>query len=100
LGELFCPRKYISIAGIMLQCVEISMRGGRMYKCRLRVIFAEREIKQTDFSKLVGIATNTLSGIVNGRMPTFEVALRIGEALNLPVEQIWVKEKENDETVE
>lgn len=62
-----------------------------MYKCRLKVIFAEREIKQTEFSKKVGIANNTLSGIVNGRMPTFEVALRIAEELGLPVEQIWVK---------
>lgn len=62
-----------------------------MYKCRLKVIFAEQEIKQTDFSKMVGIANNTLSQIVNGRIPTFEVALRIGEALKLPVEEIWVK---------
>lgn len=64
-----------------------------MYKCRLRVIFAEREIKQSQFAKTVGIAAATLSQIVNGRMPTFEVALRIGEALGLPVEQIWVKEQ-------
>lgn len=62
-----------------------------MYKCRLKVIFAERGMKQTEFAKHVGIANNTLSQIVNGRMPTFEVALRIGEALQLPVEEIWIK---------
>jgi putative transcriptional regulator len=68
---------------------------------RLRVIFAERNIKHGEFAEKVGISQATMSALVNGRnLPTLPVAYKIGEALNLPVEQIWVKEKENDETVE
>jgi putative transcriptional regulator len=65
-----------------------------MYKCRLKIIFAEREIKQTEFAKKVGIANNTLSQIVNNRVyPSFEVLMRIVEELELPVGEIWIKEK-------
>lgn len=63
-----------------------------MYKCKLKVIFAERGIKQTDFAKRVGLAASSLSGIVNGRMPMFEVAMRIAAELELKVEDIWVRE--------
>jgi DNA-binding XRE family transcriptional regulator len=64
-------------------------------KCRLRVIFAEREIKQTEFAKKVGISAGALSALVNGHsLPTLEVAYKIAELLDLPVEQVWVREKE------
>lgn len=62
-------------------------------KSKLRVIFAEREIKHGEFADKVGISKAALSSLVNNRtLPTLEVAYKIAEELNLPVEEIWVKE--------
>lgn len=64
------------------------------YKCRLNIIFAEREIKKTDFAKRVGINAGTLSSLVtNKSLPTFEVAMKVAEELELRVEDIWIKEQ-------
>lgn len=62
-----------------------------MIKCRLRVIFAEREIKQTEFAKQVGISAGALSQLVNGHsLPTLDVAYRIAHALDLNIMEIWI----------
>ncbi|PET77562.1 transcriptional regulator [Bacillus sp. AFS001701] len=60
-------------------------------KNRLKVIFAERKIKQTEFSELVGINNSTLSLIVakEDHSPTLKVAMKIAKALDLKVEDIW-----------
>lgn len=76
--------------------------GDDMYQCRLKVIFAEKKLQdpsfnQNKFAKAVGIASNTLSGIVNGKMPTFENALRIAETLEMSVHDIWIKWLGKDE---
>jgi DNA-binding XRE family transcriptional regulator len=66
-----------------------------MFKCRLRVIFAEREIKQKDFAEKIGISGASVSAIVRGKqIPTLEVAYRIAEELQMPIEQIWVRVEE------
>jgi DNA-binding XRE family transcriptional regulator len=71
----------------------------KMIKCRLRVIFAEREIRQTDFAARAGISTAALSQLVNGHtLPTMEVAYRIAEELDLNVMQIWVREVKDEIT--
>ena len=63
-----------------------------MLKCRLRVIFAERELKQREFAKSVGISEATLSALVGGKqLPTLEVAYRIAEKLDFNVMDIWVR---------
>lgn len=64
-----------------------------MLKCRLRVIFAEREIVQKEFAKSVAISPTTMSALVRGKqLPTLEVAYRIAEELNMSVHDIWIKE--------
>lgn len=64
-----------------------------MLKSRLRVIFAEREIKQKAFAERVGISGATLSSLVNNKqLPTLEVAYRIAEELGIPIQEIWVNE--------
>jgi putative transcriptional regulator len=51
-----------------------------MLKSRLRVILAEREIKQRELAKKVGISDTTMSALVVGKqLPTLEVAYRIAE---------------------
>ena len=61
------------------------------FKCRLRIIFAEREIKQKEFAKLVGLSQSTLSTLVNGaNLPTFTTAFRIAKELNIHIEDIWI----------
>lgn len=64
-------------------------------KSKLRVIFAEREIKQTEFCERVGISRTALSQLVTGKsLPTLEVAYKIAKALDLNVMEIWVMEDE------
>lgn len=62
-------------------------------KCRLRVILAERELKQGELAEKVGISATTLSALVNNRnLPTLPVAYQIAEALGMRIEDIWIKE--------
>ena len=62
-------------------------------KCKLKIILAERMLKQSDPAKLVGITDQTLSMIARGKSePTLRVALRIAKALDLTVEEIWIEE--------
>lgn len=63
-------------------------------KCKLKIILAERLLKQSDLAKLVGITDQTLSMIARGKSePTLRVALRIAKALDLTVEEIWIEEE-------
>jgi putative transcriptional regulator len=62
---------------------------------RLKVIFAERNIKQNEFCKKIRIRPSTLSQLVNSKtIPTLEVAYRIAVELDLNVMEIWVLKQE------
>lgn len=62
------------------------------YKCRLKVIFAEREIQQGDFAKKVGLSPAGISAIVNNRsLPSFPVLYRISEELQMDFREIWIR---------
>ncbi len=62
------------------------------FKCRLRVILAEKEIKHGDFAKAIGVSTGGLSAIVNNKsLPTFTVVYRICEELEMGINDVWVK---------
>ncbi|AJG94529.1 helix-turn-helix transcriptional regulator [Bacillus tropicus] len=64
------------------------------FKCRLKVIFAELDIKQSDFAKRIGIDDSTLSAIVRNRTkPRFETAYLICKELGKPIEEIWTIEE-------
>ncbi|WP_297987239.1 helix-turn-helix transcriptional regulator [uncultured Anoxybacillus sp.] len=66
------------------------------FKCRLKVILTEKEIKQGDFAERIGISQGALSAIVNNRsLPSFTVAYAICEELNMPINEIWVKTKKS-----
>ncbi|OUB89729.1 helix-turn-helix transcriptional regulator [Bacillus wiedmannii] len=63
------------------------------FKCRLKVIFAELDIKQSDFAKQIGVDDSTLSAIVRNRTnPRFDTAYKIAQELGKPIEEIWTIE--------
>ncbi|MED1047312.1 helix-turn-helix transcriptional regulator [Bacillus mycoides] len=69
-------------------------------KCKLRVIFAEREIRQKEFSKLIGISQTTMSSLVNNTtLPTFLTAYKIAKELNLHMEEIWIEDIEEENKI-
>lgn len=61
-------------------------------RCRLKVILAERNLKQNWLLEHgVELSVGQLSLVVNGKsMPTLKVALQIARALQLHVDDIWV----------
>lgn len=62
---------------------------------RLKVIFAERNIRQKEFAVRANIRESTLSQLVNGKtLPTLEVAYRIAKELDLNVMEIWIMDEE------
>ncbi|MBB6446429.1 helix-turn-helix domain-containing protein [Bacillus benzoevorans] len=64
-----------------------------MYKCRLKVIFAEKDIRQGEFAEKLGISAAALSAIKNGKsLPSFPVLYRICEELDMDMREIWAKE--------
>ncbi|MEK0285903.1 MULTISPECIES: helix-turn-helix transcriptional regulator [Bacillaceae] len=62
------------------------------YKCKLRVILAEKEIKHGDFAERIEVSKTTMSNLINGRtLPTFDIAYKISEKLNMDIREIWIK---------
>jgi putative transcriptional regulator len=58
--------------------------------CRLKVVFAERNIKSGEFADKIGISPATLSQLSNNKtLPTLPVAYKIAEELDLNVMEIW-----------
>ena len=54
-----------------------------------------KNIKMGDFADSVGINRSTLSLIVNGKtLPNFTNAYIIAQNLKIPIEKIWILEKE------
>lgn len=68
------------------------------YKCRLKIIFAEREIKVGEFAEKIGVSRTALSSIINNRtLPSFETIFNIEKELNLRMIDVWTagEQKEN-----
>jgi putative transcriptional regulator len=67
------------------------------FKCKLRVILAEMEIKHGDFAKSVNMSSAAFSAIVNNHtLPSFETVYRICEELQKDMREIWIKVDENE----
>ena len=57
------------------------------YKCRLKVILAEREISHGEFAKRVGLSAAGMSAIANNHsLPSFKVLYRIVEELEMDIQ--------------
>lgn len=60
------------------------------YRCRLKVILAEKDILHGDFAGKLGVSKTTLSLIINSKSkPSFDVTYKICKELNLDIREIW-----------
>jgi putative transcriptional regulator len=75
---------------------ELYVRGVFMdFKCRLKIIFAERDIQQGEFAKKIGLSPAAMSLITNNKsLPTFPVVYKICKELDLRINDIWIEKKE------
>jgi putative transcriptional regulator len=63
------------------------------YRCKLKIIFAEKGIKHGEFAERIKIGQSALSKMVNNKtLPEFDTAYRIAEALDMRIEEIWKKD--------
>jgi putative transcriptional regulator len=82
-GFVLCDMELLSVRWIEMK-----------FKCRLRVILAEREMKHGDLADKAGVSRAQLSALINNRnLPTLPVAFNIAEVLELKIEDIWIKEQ-------
>jgi len=67
---------------------------------RLKDVLRERNITQSDFADKVKISKSTLSNIINDKQnATLETAIDIARALNLKVEDIFIKQRSREEAM-
>ncbi len=70
------------------------------YKCRLKAILADLNVKHGDFADEIGIDRSSLSAIVNSKsLPSFDTLYTIVEEIRnidpaINLEDIWVKIEE------
>jgi len=63
------------------------------FKCRLKVIFAERDIAQGEFADRIGVSAAAISAIKNSHsLPSFPVLYRICEELDMDMREIWIRQ--------
>jgi putative transcriptional regulator len=68
------------------------------YKCRLKVLLAELEVKHGEFADRIGIDKSTMSSIVNNKsLPSFDTLYDIVEEIrkinpNIKLSDIWRKD--------
>jgi putative transcriptional regulator len=66
----------------------------RDMKNRIRVLRAERNWTQADLAERIGVSRNAVNSIENGRFdPSLPMAYRFSDVFELPVEEIFPKEK-------
>ena len=67
-------------------------------KNRIRVLRAERRWSQADLAERVGVSRNSINSIENGKFdPSLPLAFRIGDAFGLTVEEVFLRQSEDDE---
>jgi putative transcriptional regulator len=67
------------------------------FKCRLRVILAEKEIPHGEFAKRIEISGAAFSAIVNNRtLPSFETTYKICRELDVSINEVWFEAMEDD----
>lgn len=69
--------------------------ANNIIKNRVREIRANSGLTQEQLASLVGVARQSIISIEKGHfLPTIETALRLSEALQVPVEHLfWIEEK-------
>jgi putative transcriptional regulator len=64
-------------------------RGDDMTK-KLKLLIVERDIRQNELAKRVGISTTAMNAVVNGKsVPSLHTAIRIAREVGSTVEELW-----------
>lgn len=68
-------------------------------KNRLHVLRAEREWSQADLAERLGVSRQTVNALETGKYdPSLPLAFKIAWLFDLPIEQIFLAERENGNT--
>ena len=64
---------------------------------RIRVLRAERQWSQAELAERVGVSRNSINSVENGKFdPSLPLAFRIADAFGLAIEQVFLRDSEND----
>lgn len=70
-------------------------------KNRLHVLRAERDWSQADLAERLGVSRQTVNALETGKYdPSLPLAFKIAWLFDLPIEQIFLAERENGTKVE
>ena len=65
-------------------------------KNRIEEIRRERDIRQEEFAKCMGVSRQTISSLENGRYnPSIMLAYKIAKYFNMTIEVVFVFEEDN-----
>lgn len=65
-------------------------------KNRIEEIRKEREIRQDEFGKLMGVSRQTISSLENGRYnPSITLAYKIAKYFDMRIEDVFIFEEED-----
>lgn len=69
-------------------------------KNRIEVIRKERNIRQEEFARALGVSRQTISSLENGRYnPSILLAHKIARYFGMTIEEVFIFEEEQEETV-
>jgi putative transcriptional regulator len=63
---------------------------------KLREIVDSKGIKYKYIYETIGINKSTMTDLLNGRIPSYPVAYRISKLIDVPMEEIWYEEENED----
>ena len=65
-------------------------------KNRIEEIRKERNIRQEEFAKFMGVSRQTISSLENGRYnPSITLAYKIAKFFNMTIEEVFIFEEED-----
>ena len=76
---------------------KLSTKGGGEVKNRLEALRKERGIRQEELAKALSVSRQTIGSLENGRYnPSILLAFRIARYFDLPIEEIFLYDEEED----
>lgn len=70
-------------------------KGGVTLKNRIEQIRKERNVRQEDFAKSMGVSRQTISSLENGRYnPSIMLAYKIAKYFDMTIEEVFIFEEE------
>ena len=72
-----------------------TFKGGNALKNRIEEIRKERNIRQEDFAKELGVSRQTISSLENGRYnPSILLAFKIARYFDMNIEDVFIYEED------